>query len=242
LSSRSGTQSKQNKPKPKQQQAAQQARPRPSAAEAQALAAQDAARKEARLQRQAQARAEAERRQRTQKMRTYSIVAVAVVAVVAIATFFIMREANKPGQSVPIMLERNHLTNATDAHVAYTTDPPTSGPHTQAVPQFKVYTEPIDKELQVHGLEDGGVIVNYKPDLDKPTVDKLASLVGVYNGTPGKENVVMSPYPGLSDPIVLTTWGHIDRLATFDEVRVRRFIDEYVNIDHHEGTEGQRLP
>jgi hypothetical protein len=136
---------------------------------------------------------------------------------------------------------RNHIQPGAD-HIPYSTDPPTSGPHVDAVPQFTVYTQPITKELQVHGLEDGGVIINYRPDLDQPTVDKLASLARLYEGTPGKGHVLMSPYPGLSNAIVLTSWGRIERLDTFDEPRIRAYIDAFVNIDHHEQSEGQRLP
>ena len=140
------------------------------------------------------------------------------------------------------MTDRTHLQAVTDPHVPYSTDPPTSGPHTQAVPAFKVYTEPIAKELQVHGLEDGGVVINYQPELDKATVDKLAEIANLYIKTPGKENIIMSPYPGLSNPIVLTTWGRMDRMDTLDETRIRAFVDAYVNIDHHENSDGQRLP
>jgi hypothetical protein len=193
------------------------------------------------MQRQAQARAEAERRQRSQKMRNYGIVAALVVVMVAIGGWLILREAGKPGQAVDVMGVRNHV-KPDEPHVPYSTDPPTSGPHVDDVPRFAIYTQPISKELQVHGLEDGAVVVNYKPDLDQPTVDKLASLVKLYEDTPGKQRVLMSPYPGLSNAIVLTTWGRIERLDTFDEPRIRTFIDAFVNIDHHETSDGQRLP
>jgi hypothetical protein len=248
LSSRSGTTSKQrNKQQQKRPQQAQRPqqvqppKPRPTAAEAQSVAAQETARREARMQRQAQARAEAARRQRSQKLRIYSIIGLVLVVILAFAAWRIIPELNKPGQAVDVMSIRNHVSSGAP-HVDYSTDPPTSGPHVDAVPQFIVYTQPITREIQVHGLEDGGVVVNYKPELDKPTVDKLASLVKLYEGTPGKERVLMSPYPGLTNAIVLTSWGRIERLDAFDEVKIRAYIDAFVNIDHHETTDGQRLP
>jgi hypothetical protein len=221
------------------QQTKQAAKP---AVNTQTIAAQEAARKEARIQRQAQERAQAEQRKRQANVRKYAIMSAAILVVVAVIAWVMLRDAGKPGQSQAIMTDRSHLQSATDAHVPYSTDPPTSGPHTQAVPAFKVYTEPIAKESQVHGLEDGGVVINYQPDLDKATVDKLAEIANLYIHTPGKENIIMSPYPGLSNPIVLTTWGRMDRLDTLDEPRIRAFIDAYVNIDHHENSDGQRLP
>ena len=212
------------------------------AANTQVLAAQEAARKEARIQRQAQERAQALQRKRQASVRKYAIMSAAILVVVAVIAWVMLRDAGKPGQGQAIMTDRTHLQSATDPHVPYSTDPPTSGPHTQAVPAFKVYTEPIAKESQVHGLEDGGVVINYQPELDKATVDKLAEIANLYIKTPGKENIIMSPYPGLSNPIVLTTWGRMDRLDTLDETRIRAFVDAYVNIDHHENSDGQRLP
>ncbi len=220
----------------------QQAKPKPAAVDAQAVAAQEAARKEARLQRQAQARAEAEQRKRQANLRRYGIIAIVVVALVAIVGWLIIREAGKPGQGVDVMVDRTHLTNATDPHTPYSTDPPTSGPHTANIPNFQVYSTPIPKELQVHGLEDGGVVINYQPDLDQAAVDKLAQITDAYLASPEKNNVLMSPYPGLSNSIVLTSWGRIDRLDTLDEARIRRFIEAYANVDHHEGKEGLYIP
>ena len=221
------------------QQAKQTAKP---AANSQTLAAQEAARKEARIQRQAQERAQALQRKRQANVRKYAIMSAAVLVVVAVIAWVMLRDAGKPGQGQAIMADRTHLQAVTDPHVPYSTDPPTSGPHTQDVPAFKVYTEPLAKELQVHGLEDGGVVINYKPDLDKATVDKLTALANLYINTPGKQRIIMSPYPGLSNAIVLTTWGRMDRMDTLDETRIRAFVDAYVNIDHHENSDGQRLP
>ena len=237
-----GQQNRQGQQSRQPQQQAQPTRPRPTPADTQALAAQEAARKEARLQRQAQARAEAEKRKRQANVRRYGIIALVTVAVVALVAWLFIREAGKPGQAVEIMGDRAHIATADTPHTPYSTSPPTSGPHVNEVPGFQVYTEPIAKELQVHGLEDGAVVINYQPGLDKATVDKLAELARLYQATPGKGRVILSPYPDLSNPIVLTTWGRIDRLDTLDEARIRLFVDAYVNIDHHETTEGQRLP
>jgi hypothetical protein len=253
LSSRSGTQTKPNKPQQKrpaqqsqqrQSTTPQAAKPKPTAAQTQALAAQEAAKRDARMQRQAQTRAEVARRQRMQRLRTYGIVGAVALVVITIFAYFILRDAGKPGDSIPIMADRTHITNPTDPHVPYSTDPPTSGPHTIAVPAFQVYTDqsqlPVEK--QVHGLEDGGVVVNYKPDLDKPTVDKLTSLAQLYENTPGKSHVILSPYKGLTNSIVLTSWGRMQRFDAYNEPAIRAFIDAYVNIDHHENTDGQRIP
>jgi hypothetical protein len=220
----------------------QQAKPKPAPANAQAMAAQDAARKEARLQRQAEARAIAEKRKRQANLRKFGIIGAVGLLVAVLIGWLVLRELNKPGEGVAIMLDRLHIPGGTTSSVAYSTEPPTSGPHVDDLPQFKVYTEPITKELAVHGLEDGAVIINYRPDLSKDELDKLGAIATAYIGTPGKNRIIMYPYPNLSNPIVLTTWGRIDRLDILDEARIRRFIDAYVNIDHHEGRDGTVLP
>lgn len=202
-----------------------------------------AAKKEARLQRQEAARIAGARRRRRAAMRRTAIFAAIGLVLLGTIVALYMREANKPGERVTPMAERNHLGPGQLYTGRYSTDPPTSGPHTESVPAFKIHTEPITKELQVHGLEDGGVIIHYKPDLDKPTVDRLGVVATSYlEQRGGRSHVILAPYPDLSHPIVLTAWGRIDRLDAFDEARIRRFIDEYVGIDHHEGREGQRIP
>jgi hypothetical protein len=147
------------------------------------------------------------------------------------------------GEKVPPMEDRQHLPAGGTSPIAYSTDPPTSGPHVEQIPEFKIHSQPITKELAVHGLEDAGVIINYIPDLDNLSVDKLASIASSYHElSGGRSRVIMAPYPNLSHPIVLTAWGRIDRLDSIDEARIRLFIDEYAGIDHHEGSEGRRIP
>lgn len=244
MSSRSGTQAKRNKQTSNTAKAkrAQPTAPRLTAEQAEAVASQEAAKKEARLQRQAAARAEAARRQRMARVRTYSLFSLGAIAVVAWIAWTMMNEANKPGEAVQPMAQRNHLQSASEAHEPYSTSPPTSGPHTSSVPAFKVYTEPLANEEAVHGLEDGAVIINYKPDLDQATVGKLRDITNAYLASSDRNNIIMTPYPNLSNAIVLTTWGRWDKMDALDEARVRKFIDAFANIDHHEGKEGQRIP
>jgi hypothetical protein len=158
------------------------------------------------------------------------------LAFVALVSFLVWREASKPGRYVDMMASY-HVQG--ESGVTYNTDPPTSGPHNPSVPAFKVYTEPITKELQIHALEDGGVVVNYAPDTDPTTVQRLSSLVETYTAKGGaKGRVLLSPYPtnfrdNSTAKIALTAWRRIDLLDTYDEQRIRRFIDEYVGIDRH---------
>jgi hypothetical protein len=58
-------------------------------------------------------------------------------------------------------------------------------------------------------------------------VDKLAKIVGRYN------HAILAPYPGVSQKIALTAWTRIDKFNEFDEKRIVRFIDAYIDMDHH---------
>jgi len=192
---------------------------------------------------QAQRRLAAEeakmRRERQKSVRALGALIALFIVVGGAAFTFYTREIFKPpipGEEVPIM-ESYHLKSGTEAHPPYSTTPPTSGPHIGSLPDWGVHTVPITNELAVHVLEDAGININYQPNLDKATVDRLAALTKSYSDLVTEDSednhVVMAPYPGLSDPIVLTAWRHIYRLKEFDEAGIRAFIDTYKNIDHH---------
>ncbi|MBF6611662.1 MAG: DUF3105 domain-containing protein [Chloroflexi bacterium] len=190
------------------------------------VAVDQEAKRAARMQRQSEARAAAERRKRRSSLRNLGIAAAVVLLVGGGITALIINEASKPGQSIT-QEPSTHIASV-DAPHSYNTDPPTSGPHLINLAAWGVSAQPVIKEQAVHNLEDGGVVIYYQPNLDKATVDNLAKVVGGYD-----TQVLMAPYTGLTNPIVLTAWTRIDRLSTFDEARVKRFIDAYKGKDHH---------
>lgn len=176
-------------------------------------------------QRGSRGTAAAERR-RNARLRKYAITGIAVAVIGGLAFAYWQRQANKPGESV-MQIQSPHITKD-DPTPNYSTDPPTSGPHYDNLAPWGVSAEPVKKELMVHNLEDKGVVISYRPDIDAAILDQLKAVTGSY-----PTEVLMAPYPDLSNPIVLTAWRRIDRLDTFDEARIRRFIDEYRGIDHH---------
>ena len=120
-----------------------------------------------------------------------------------------------------------HVPTVDTPHEAYNSDPPTSGPHLPYIAPWGVHTRPIARELQVHNLEDGGVIVQYNcecPDI----VKKLEAIVGRYD-----KFVILAPYPTMKSRIALTAWTRLLTLDDVDEKRITRFIEAYRGIDHH---------
>ncbi|MBI4363124.1 MAG: DUF3105 domain-containing protein, partial [Euryarchaeota archaeon] len=79
-------------------------------------------------------------------------------------------------------------------------------------------------EIQVHNLEHGGIMVQYRPGLDPATVDRLRAQVQRY-----RSKVILAPYPGLAGDIVLTAWTRLDAFNGYDEARITRFIATYMD-------------
>ncbi len=151
---------------------------------------------------------------------------IVVLAAGGVGYFAYRAAANLPG-TVAADQGNRHIQAATDPHEPYNTDPPTSGPHLPYIAPWGVHTRPIPPELQVHNLEDRGVLVQYNcqcPEL----VEKLTAIVRGYD-----KYVILAPYPQMSRRIALTAWTRIDTFDEFDEGRIRRFIEAYRGIDHH---------
>ncbi|MEE8390435.1 MAG: DUF3105 domain-containing protein [Anaerolineae bacterium] len=132
----------------------------------------------------------------------------------------------KPGRAVPDMGNLHIQPPQTAEH---NSTPPTSGPHYTQMARWGIHAEPIPNELQVHNLEDGGVMVQYNcPEGCEDLVAQLADIVSRYD-----EHAILAPYPEMESRIALTAWGRIDTFDRFDEERIVKFIEAYQGIDHH---------
>ena len=162
-----------------------------------------------------------------------------------------------PGRAVPT-LGNEHVPSPSTPHIPYNTSPPTSGPHLQWVAKWGVHKTPILRELQVHNLEDGGGVIQYRCDTPCPDmVAKLEALAARYREKAEAErakvspllkkpaepvrsrydHLIVAPYPDMEKTIALTAWGRIDTLDRYDEARITRFIEAYIGIDHHPAEE-----
>ena len=149
--------------------------------------------------------------------------AAAVAVVVSYTT-----SSRPPGTALPDQ-GNLHVQTLKESIPPYNSEPPTSGPHLPYIAPWGIHTEPIPRQLQVHNLEDGGVMVQYNcPEPCPDLVAKLAALVSSYD-----HQVILAPYPGMKRRIALTAWTRLDAFDDFDEKRIRRFISAYRGIDHH---------
>jgi hypothetical protein len=167
-------------------------------------------------------------RQSRRRLTASLSIVVVLVAAAVVAWFAYQAAADKPGEKFED-LGNDHIQTASDPHAAYNSDPPTSGPHLPYIAPWGIHTRPVPLELQVHNLEDGGVVVQYNCECPE-LVEKLRGIVRKYD-----KQVLLAPYPSMKSRIALTAWTRLDRFDEFDEKRIVRFIEAYRGIDHHKG-------
>lgn len=114
-----------------------------------------------------------------------------------------------------------HVSAGTD--VEYKTNPPTSGNHLAEAKNWGVYDEEIDDKAAVHALEHGGIWISYK-DIDDET-KKMIEDIGKFN----PQSVIVSPRQANDNKIVVTSWGKMMKLDTFDKALIQKYINTYKN-------------
>lgn len=106
------------------------------------------------------------------------------------------------------------------SHLAYNSNPPTSGPHWTGVAGPGIKDEPVPDELVLHSMEHGAAVVWYREGMDQGDVDKITE---AFNSSSGKK--IMLARKDLDVPVALTSWGYLLRLQTIDETKIKEFIE-----------------
>jgi hypothetical protein len=106
-----------------------------------------------------------------------------------------------------------------DEDIAYDQVPPIGGPHDPEWLACGAYDEPVRDENAVHDLEHGTVWITYDPAL---ALDEVAALEAVL-----PDDGILSPYPDLPAPVVVTVWGVQLALTGPDDPRLPLFLEEY---------------
>jgi hypothetical protein len=93
---------------------------------------------------------------------------ILVLPLLFLLLFLVNRYEQKmlPGELIP-SLGNEHIDNVNSPHQVYNSDPPTSGPHTKEIAPWGIHTTPIPKEILVHNLEDGGIVIYYNSTATK---------------------------------------------------------------------------
>lgn len=119
--------------------------------------------------------------------------------------------------------------------VAYDRVPPVGGDHAPMWQRCGVYDVAVLDERAVGSLARGAVWITYRPDASEDTV----AVAEAYAQSP---RVLVSPYPGLPAPVVVTAWGRQLRLASPSDrllgAFLRRFQDGSTAPEGDAGCQG----
>ena len=113
--------------------------------------------------------------------------------------------------------------------VAYSVTPPVGGDHSPVWLNCGVYDQPVPNERAVHDLEHGAVWITCRPSLPATEVRQLQSFESRQSpvGATGSRYVDVSLYPGLSSPIVISSWGFQLQVSSPTDPRLQRFVDTF---------------
>jgi Protein of unknown function (DUF3105) len=140
-----------------------------------------------------------------------------------------------PGTIIPICTQEQLDSGQVGNPVCYTSNPPTSGPHSQTPEQFRVLENERPKENLIHNMEHGGVVIWYNTD-DQGAIDLLKSVA--QDNIDRRRFVVMSRYSGMEpDTVAVTAWTRLDKfpVGQLTEDRVQDFIDAHHKRFNPEG-------
>ena len=99
--------------------------------------------------------------------------------------------------------------------------PPVGGDHDPVWQNCGIYTQPVTTANAVHSLEHGAVWITYRPDI---AADQLAALT---NLAKDQTYLLLSPFPDLKSPVVLTAWGIQLELEDATDPRAEAFVQKY---------------
>ncbi len=161
------------------------------------------------------------KRTRRRRMVILSAVGLGVVAVIG---FALTRPEPEELSNVETFSDMGggHLAEG-EAPPEYNSSPATSGRHSPNAAQCGSYASEVPDLVQVHNLEHGTVVIQYRPDLPETEVEILRAYA---RSKPG--HILVAPRSDLSDSVVVTSWTRMLRLDSVDletiDVYYARFV------------------
>jgi hypothetical protein len=155
--------------------------------------------------------------------------AVIVLGIVGYVVFSSSRTQPAVGESVAVMANTSHVPEGTDPG-PYSTDPPTSGPHYANEMNAGFYNEgeqqsPYPAGYLVHNLEHGYVIFWYNCSAagEQDCSSLKASIKSVMDQA-NNLKVIAYPWPSIDVPVVMTSWGRIQKFPALDARQASQFV------------------
>jgi hypothetical protein len=116
--------------------------------------------------------------------------------------------------------------------VTYLVTPPVGGQHNATWMNCGIYDKPVPDERAVHNLEHGAVWITCQPSLPASEVSQLRAFVEKQTMLPSAEGAPsrymdLTPYPGLSSPVVISSWGFQLKAGSPGDSRLQQFVDKF---------------
>ncbi len=134
------------------------------------------------------------------------------------------------------MADTGHIQDGQDPG-PYNSDPPTSGPHYASDLRAGFYDEsdlaslPENPEgYLVHNLEHGYVIFWYNCEVvSEQECSDLKSQIRSVMDDFNEVKVIAFPWESIQEPVVMTSWGQMQRFDKFDQQMAKTFIERNRN-------------
>lgn len=160
----------------------------------------------------------------------WGAVGVAVIAIIGVLIWQGFRPAM--GESFPIMISSPHIAIDSDPG-QYNSDPPTSGPHYAEEANAGFYETNNYKfpaGYLVHNLEHGYVIFWYNCEtLDEVGCANLKGQIKTTINELGGTKLIAYPWDSIDVPLVMTSWGRLEKFESFDADKARAFYRANLN-------------
>ncbi len=161
---------------------------------------------------------------RTRRFQSYALLTILVVILVVLGSFVYDRFTGWDLKDHVVTyfgkddVSRKHYAGP----VLYEQIPPVGGLHNGVPQTCGFYDQYIENAHAVHSLEHGAVWITYDPSLPTDRVEKLRQIAT-------QPYVLVSPYPGLDAPVIISAWGHQLTLDDVDTGKNDAFMREYKN-------------
>ena len=125
-------------------------------------------------------------------------------------------------------LAHDHVTGP----VTYSVTPPVGGQHNATWMNCGIYDKPVPNERAVHNLEHGAVWITYQPSLPETEVSQLRAFVDKQTmvaptGAAPSRYMDLTPYPGLSSAIVVSSWGFQLNVTAPADPRLQQVVNKF---------------
>jgi len=176
-------------------------------------------------------------RQRRQKWISFAIVGGITVLVLGILGILIS-QGSKPTVGEAVTIPAGYQTHVEiGAPLTYPSDPPAGGLHYAEEFEAGFYDEtnipdrPGDVEgYLVHNLEHGYVIFWYNcAKLDESACNNLKTQIKDVMQAKNNFKLIAIPWKSISEPLVMTSWGRLQRFNQFDAQLATTFIESNLN-------------